>query len=124
MNVCRSSFWDTFNPDYHNREKRSKDVEEIVQAMSVPKKEIIAKWNILRARFSREVHMESKIKSGEATEERYTSKWKFLGMMKFLTRVVQTRKSTDKLFKEEIQTVGEVTEPEHKKNPRRVILNI
>ena len=60
---CRPNLWDTFNLDYHNREKRSKDIEEIVQTMPIPK-----------AQFSRKVHMESKIKSGEATEERYTSK--------------------------------------------------
>ena len=63
---------------------------------------------------------------GKATEERYTSEWKFLGVIKLLTPLVQTRKTIDNLFKEEIETVGEVTEPEHKKKkiPRRVILNI
>ena len=97
----RPCLWDTFSPLYHDRDKRRKALQEIAEAMEIPKEEVTSKWNVLRAQFSREVHSELKLKSGAATSERYKSKWKFLDMMKFLTEVVQARKSTDNLVKEE-----------------------
>ena len=72
--------------------------------IGIPKDEVTSKWNVLRAQFSREVHLESKVKSGGAASDRYKSKWKFLDMMKFLTEVVQARKGTDNLVKEETST--------------------
>ena len=87
--------------------------------MEIPKEEVTSKWNVLRAQFSREVHSELKLKSEAATSERYKSKWKFLDMMKFLTEVVQARKSTDNLVKEETNSGrpegGDDTEEEPKR---------
>ena len=98
---ARPCLWDTFSPLYHDRDKRRKAIEEISDLMGIPKDEVTSKCNVLRAQFSREVHLESKVKSGRAASDRYKCKWKFLDMMKFLTEVVQERKGTDNLVKEE-----------------------
>ena len=117
--VLRPCLWDTFSPLYHDRDNRRKALQEIAEAMDIPKEEVTSKWNVLRAQFSREVHSELKLKSGAATSERYKSKWKFLELMKFLTEVVQARKSTDNLVKKEKSSVaaegGDDTEEETKR---------
>ena len=74
----RPCLWDTFSPLYHDRDNSRKALQEIAEAMDIPKEEVTSKWNVLRAQFSREVHSELKLKSGAATRERYKSKWKFL----------------------------------------------
>ena len=72
---ARPSLWDTFSLLYHARDRRRKDLEEITEVIGIAKEELTSKWNVLRAQFSREVHLE--LKSVAATSERYKSKWKF-----------------------------------------------
>lgn len=96
----RPCLWDTLSPLCHDHDKRRKALQEIADAMDIPK-EVTSKGNVLRAQFSREVHSQLKLNPGAATSEWYKSKWKFLDMMKFVTEVVQAKKSTDNLVKEE-----------------------
>ena len=114
----RPCLWDTFSL-YHDRDKRRKAHQEIAEAMEIPKQEVTSKWNVLRAQFSSEWHSELKLKSGAATIERYKSKWKFLDMMKFLTEVLQARKSTDNLVKEETNNGAVEGEDDTEEEPRR-----
>jgi len=111
----RPCLWDSFSPLYHDRDNRRKPLQEIAEVIDIPKEEVTSKWKVLRAQFSREVHSEFRA----ATSERYKSKRKFLELMKFLKEVVQARKSTDNLVKEEKSSEpaegGDDTEEETKK---------
>ena len=56
-----------------------------------------AKINALRAQLGREVAKKSKTKSGQATDEKYVSKWMSYEQLKFLRPVMATTKSQDSI---------------------------
>ena len=106
----RPCLWDTFNKEYHNRDKRATALAELEQVLDVSKEEIISKWNTLRGQYSRELNLTSKTKSGSGLDERYESKWLYFQQMKFLQGVVEARKSTDTLSEEADNTSREGAE--------------
>ena len=58
-----------------------------------------AKINALRTQFGREMTKELKIKSFQATDEKYVSKWMFYEQLKFLRPVMATTKSRVSILK-------------------------
>lgn len=105
---------------YHDRDQRSKDVNEIATLLSLPKEAITAKWNILRAQYGRE-YLETKPKTGAAASSCYTSKWKYFAMLKFLTGAVEARKSSDNLAINIKKEIDEDTRDTDKQQPKRRI---
>ena len=102
---------------YHDRDQRSKDVNEIATLLSLPKEAITAKWNILRAQYGRE-YLETKPKTGAAASSCYTSKWKYFAMLKFLTGAVEARKSSDNLAINIKKEIDEDTRDTDKQQPK------
>ena len=56
-----------------------------------------AKINALRAQLVREMAKVSKIKSGQATDEKYVSKWIFCEQLKLLRPLIVTTKSQESI---------------------------
>ena len=56
-----------------------------------------AKINALRAQLGREMAIELNKKSGQATDEKYVSKWMFYEQLKFLRPVMATIKIRDSI---------------------------
>ena len=92
----RPCLWNTFDKDYHNKDRKQLVLSEIEEILGdIPKEELQAKWNMLRGQYSREFHLVSKKKSGAGVDEQYKSKWQFFQQLKFLELVVEARKSTN-----------------------------
>ena len=72
-----------------------------------------AKINALRAKLGREMAKESKTKSGQATDEKYVSKWMFFEQLKFIRPVMATTKSRDSVSTQNNDLDDSVSLPEN-----------
>ena len=100
----RPCLWDTFDKEYHNKDRRAIALTQIEEVLNIQRDEFQAKWNMLRGQYSRELQLICKIKSGAGVDEVHCSKWQFFQAMKFLQVVVQARKSSDSLKVNEEET--------------------
>ena len=68
---------------------------ELVEHFDSSSAIVKAKIDALTVQLGREIAKESKTKSGQATDEKYVSKWMFYEQLKFLRPVMATTKSRD-----------------------------
>lgn len=97
MYRARPLLWDSYNPNYKNRNKRHDMLLELAEAFGVDKQEMERKIKNLQSHFQRErkKESESKKKTGSGAEETYESKWFALQLMMFLADKNKPRKTKD-----------------------------
>ena len=88
---------DIFSNEYTKREVKERAYAELVEHFDSSSGIVKAKINALREQLGREIAKESKTKSGQATDEKYVSKWMFYEQLKFLRPVMVTTKSQDSI---------------------------
>ena len=88
---------DIFSNEYTKREVKERAYAELVEHFDSSSGIVKAKINALREQLGREITKESKTKSGQATDEKYVSKWMFYEQLKFLRPVMVTTKSQDSI---------------------------
>ena len=85
-----------------------------------------AKINALRAQLVREMAKVSKIKSGQATDEKYVSKWIFCEQLKLLRPLIVTTKSQESISTQNNDFNDSVSLPENepvlKRKPLKTII--
>ena len=89
--------WDIFSNEYTKREVKERAYAELAEHFDSSSAIVKAKINALRAQFGREMTKESKAKSGQATDEKYVSKWIFYKQLKFLRPVMATTRSRNSI---------------------------
>ena len=70
---------------------------EIEKEMGIERDDIVQKWTILRGQFHREVDKERKSTSGQSSDDKYVSGWKFYKSLKFISSSVVVAKGKDNL---------------------------
>ncbi|XP_014362329.2 uncharacterized protein LOC106713939 [Papilio machaon] len=75
--------WQVSNPDYKNRVKKSAAVDSLAEQFNTTAFEINRKLHNLRTQFNNELRKLKK-KSGQGTDENYTSNWEYFTSLKFL----------------------------------------
>ena len=81
----RYVLWDTTHKEYHDRRKKSEALEEIADQLGINQNAVLSKWRNLRGQFGREVNKVNRTKSGQGTDERYRSTWRYFDQLTFLS---------------------------------------
>ncbi|KPJ12146.1 hypothetical protein RR48_03893 [Papilio machaon] len=85
--------WQVSNPDYKNRVKKSAAVDSLAEQFNTTAFEINRKLHNLRTQFNNELRKLKK-KSGQGTDENYTSNWEYFTSLKFLMPNIITTNET------------------------------
>ena len=78
-----------------------------------------AKINALRVQLGQEMTKESKTKSGQATDEKYVSKWMFYEQLNFLRAVIATTKRRDNISTQNNDLDGSASLLENEPPPKK-----
>ena len=89
--------WDVFDKSYSKRDVKESAYSEIAESLDTNIALVKAKINNLRTQFGKELSKERRTKSGQSTDELYSSKWAHFDKLAFLTPVIGASKSRDTL---------------------------
>ena len=93
-NAC---LWDVFHKEYAKRDVKEIAYTEIATALNTTTSSVKTNINGLRAQLGRELAKENKTKSGQSTDELYSSGWIHYNRLAFLLPVIGSSKSRDTL---------------------------
>ena len=102
--------WDVFDKQYTKRDVKEIAYTEIANSLNTNIESIKTKINGLRAQLGREVAKVNKTKSGQSTDELYTSSWIHYDRLSFLLPVIKSSKSKDTLKRKNEEENEEVEE--------------
>ena len=93
----KGCLWDVYHATYSKCDVKELAYVELSDQFELPIAGIKSKVNGLRTQFNRELAKESKIKSGQNTDELYKSNWVHFGRLNFLRSVLASSKSFDSI---------------------------
>ena len=89
--------WDIHHKDYSKRDLKEIAYSDIAESFDTNIASIKTKINSLRTQFGKELTKERSTKSGQSTDELYSSNWTHFDKLAFLTPVFGASKSRDTL---------------------------
>ena len=89
--------WDIHHKDYSKRDLKEIAYSDIAESFDTNIASIKTKINSLRTQFGKELTKERSTKSGQSTDELYSSNWTHFDKLAFLTLVFGASKSRDTL---------------------------
>ena len=89
--------WDIHHKDYSKRDLKEIAYSDIAESFDTNIASIKTKINSLRTQFGKELTKERSTKSGQSTDELYSSNWTHFEKLAFLTPVFGASKSRDTL---------------------------
>ena len=98
--------WDVFHSEYTKRDVKEIAYTAIADTLDATVALVKVKINNLRAQLGRERAKELKTKSGQSTDELYTSSWGYYDRLSFLLPVIGSTKSKDTLKRESLAEDG------------------
>lgn len=110
--------WDVYHADYVKRDIKEIAYTEISLALQSNNTLIKSKINGLRAQFGREMSKVKTTKSGQSTDELYTSNWVHYDKLSFLIPVIGSAKSRDTLKRKSLEEIS-VKDTESTPIPRK-----
>lgn len=116
-----SCLWDVFHKDYAKRDLKEIAYSSIASVLDTTIASVKSKINSLRTQLGRERTKQCKTKSGQATDELYTSSWVHYERLAFLLPIIGASKSRDTLKRNNLsQNDSMESEPEvGVSNPKR-----